>query len=200
MLLRDMVYDGHVPGLRVAPEWWEPRHPQEYLPPVDDPVALRDPAPDRNRIPYTLRWPLIDGQFQPIYTPQANFATGDAGANSDQPVTGVEATFEIGTVSFLTAFEPDASEAALELGTVNVINTFEVTGVEMTAAIGDREGATVDQPETGVETGSEVGTADVNAAAAVTGIEAAAEIGTVTTIVVEAGWGAGAWGEGTWGN
>lgn len=43
---RDLVEDGHVPGLLVAPDWWEPRHPQEDPPSVKDPVALFRPTPE----------------------------------------------------------------------------------------------------------------------------------------------------------
>jgi hypothetical protein len=220
MLLKDMVYDGHVPGLRVAPEWWEPRHPQEYLPPVDDPVALRDPAPERNRVPYTLRWPLIDGQFQPIYTPQFGAETGEPGASSSNPATGVEVETETGTVSFAVAFEPNALETQSEVGDVNIILTIDVTGVEITAAVGDQEGAAADQPEqgnevgtevgtsdiaattepTGAESGTETGTVDIAASATPTGEQFATETGTVNIVVVEAGYGSGAFGEGTWSN
>lgn len=46
MLLRDMVFDGQYPNLRVDPAWFEPKHPQENLPRLDDPVALWRPAPE----------------------------------------------------------------------------------------------------------------------------------------------------------
>ena len=49
MLLRDMVYDGEIPRLLVDPAWFEPRHPQEYLPETLDAIALRKPAPELNR-------------------------------------------------------------------------------------------------------------------------------------------------------
>lgn len=46
MLYRDLVEDGHIPGLLVHPDWWEPKHPQEIPPRVDDPIALERPAPE----------------------------------------------------------------------------------------------------------------------------------------------------------
>lgn len=46
MRYRDLVEDGHVPGLLVHPDWWEPQHPQEIPVSVDDPVALYRPAPE----------------------------------------------------------------------------------------------------------------------------------------------------------
>lgn len=49
LLLRDMVEDGHIPGLMVDPEFYEPVHPREQIPvPGDDPQALRYPAPRRD--------------------------------------------------------------------------------------------------------------------------------------------------------
>lgn len=46
MRYRDLVEDGHVPGLLVHPDWWEPKHPQETPPDMTDPIALRRPAPE----------------------------------------------------------------------------------------------------------------------------------------------------------
>ncbi len=46
MPYRDLVEDGHIPGLLVHPDWYEPQHPQEIPVNVTDPVALYRPAPD----------------------------------------------------------------------------------------------------------------------------------------------------------
>ena len=46
MRYRDLVQDGHVPGLLVHPDWWEPKHPQEIPVEIHDPVALYRPAPE----------------------------------------------------------------------------------------------------------------------------------------------------------
>lgn len=46
MRYRDLVEDGHVSGLLVHPDWWEPKHPQEIPVEVTDPIALWRPAPE----------------------------------------------------------------------------------------------------------------------------------------------------------
>jgi hypothetical protein len=46
MRYRDLVEDGHIPGLLVHPDWWEPKHPQEIPPDMTDPIALHHPAPE----------------------------------------------------------------------------------------------------------------------------------------------------------
>jgi len=46
MMYRDLVQDGHIPGLLVHPDWWEPKHPQEIPVDVTDPIALYRPAPE----------------------------------------------------------------------------------------------------------------------------------------------------------
>lgn len=46
MLLNDMVFDGRYPNMRVDPAWYEGKHPQEYLPAIEDPVALFRPSPE----------------------------------------------------------------------------------------------------------------------------------------------------------
>lgn len=48
LLRRRMVEDGQYPGLLVAPDWREPKHPQETPPDVDDPIALYRPAPEQS--------------------------------------------------------------------------------------------------------------------------------------------------------
>lgn len=45
-LLSELVFDGRYPNMRVLPEYFEGRHPQEYLPKIDDPVALYRPSPE----------------------------------------------------------------------------------------------------------------------------------------------------------
>lgn len=52
MLLRDMVFDERYPNMRVDPDWWEGKHPQEFLPKVEDPVALYRPAVEVVSAPY----------------------------------------------------------------------------------------------------------------------------------------------------
>jgi len=51
MLYRDLVEDGHISGLLVHPDWWEPKHPQETPVTVVDPVALWRPAPEISKPP-----------------------------------------------------------------------------------------------------------------------------------------------------
>ena len=45
-LLNDLIYDGQFPDLKVCPDCWDPKHPQEYLPSVTDPSVLYDPTGD----------------------------------------------------------------------------------------------------------------------------------------------------------
>jgi hypothetical protein len=62
MRYQDLVEDGHIPGLLVHPDWYEPRHPQEL--PVDtaDAVALYRPAPELS---------ANEGEFDELATWQA---------------------------------------------------------------------------------------------------------------------------------
>lgn len=46
MPYRDLVEDGHIKGMLVHPDWWEPKHPQETPPDVTDPIALYRPSPE----------------------------------------------------------------------------------------------------------------------------------------------------------
>jgi hypothetical protein len=53
-LYRNSVFDGHIANLRVHPECWEPKHPQESLPKVTDPIALWRPSPEWGGTPSVL--------------------------------------------------------------------------------------------------------------------------------------------------
>lgn len=46
---KSLRYDGQYPDLQVCPECWDPKHPQEYLEDVFDPITLRDPTGDPDR-------------------------------------------------------------------------------------------------------------------------------------------------------
>lgn len=46
MPYRELVEDGHIPGLLVHPDWFEPRHPQELPVDATDAIALYRPAPE----------------------------------------------------------------------------------------------------------------------------------------------------------
>lgn len=183
LLLRDMVEDGHQKGLQVAPDWYEPRHPQEYIPRVEEAVALRFPSPARNRVPYTVRFPMLDEQLQKIVIPQVKTDIGLYRARSDQPVTGEEVTTEQNDAVANSTSVPDGQEL---VATADDIATFRVTLND--PGILDQESTT----ELGAEATSGTVGEDGN--------EATSETGTVNVVVVEAGFGSGAFGEGTWSN
>lgn len=70
MRYRDLVEDGHIPGLLVHPAWWEPKHPQEIPITVEDPVALHRPAPEISiesdyGDPDGTTWPLEPNELFP---------------------------------------------------------------------------------------------------------------------------------------
>ncbi len=46
MRYRDLVEDGQIPGLLVAPDWYEPRHPQELPVDTSDSITLWRPFPE----------------------------------------------------------------------------------------------------------------------------------------------------------
>lgn len=51
---RDSVFDGYYPSLRVHPECFEDKHPQETLVKVSDPIALWKPFPEWGGSPSLL--------------------------------------------------------------------------------------------------------------------------------------------------
>ena len=129
-----------------------------------------------------LRWYGAEVEF---YSVPTRNVTGAANV----PVTGVEATGAVGTVTV------DAVQAP----------TVPVTGVEATGAVGTVtviEGAALTVPVTGVEATTAVGAVDTTADAnvPVTGVFATGSVGTVTIDAVQiTGWNTDIWSSGVWG-
>lgn len=88
MRYRDLVEDGHVPGLLVSPDWWEPKHPQEIPVEVTDPVALYRPAPEIS--------------ISAGYADPENPAGGAAPTTPSGAITGVTATAMSGDETHVT--------------------------------------------------------------------------------------------------
>ena len=80
-LLRKLVYDGQFPDLLVCSECWDPKHPQEYLPEVTDPITLYDPTGDPDAPVANLQvlsWPLLKNIVNDVPMPlQIQIATMD---------------------------------------------------------------------------------------------------------------------------
>ena len=88
MLLRNMIADGYYPNLIVDPMWYEPKHPQESLPSVHDPVTLFRPAPDRDQSGAVI---LLGGAENDDAVPGGGFGKQVGGAFSpSQVATGYE--------------------------------------------------------------------------------------------------------------
>lgn len=65
-LLKELRPDGQEPGLLVCDPCWEPKHPQEKIKPIVDPVALRRPAPEQSRDPEDgVAAPTLDSFLPP---------------------------------------------------------------------------------------------------------------------------------------
>lgn len=69
-LLRELRFDGQQEDLLVCPPCWDPKHPQERLPEVTDPVTLQDPTGDTEKSIANLQAidypPFVDGVQQPM--------------------------------------------------------------------------------------------------------------------------------------
>jgi hypothetical protein len=83
MRYRDLVEDGHIAGLLVHPDWWEPKHPQEIPVEVTDPIALYRPAPEIS----------IEGTG---YGDPENLDDGTTPTTTTAPVAGVINTTLVG--------------------------------------------------------------------------------------------------------
>jgi hypothetical protein len=58
---RDLVDDGYIKGLRVAPDWFEPEHPLDKPVDASEGIALYRPAPE-------ISIPDGEGEAAPVLT------------------------------------------------------------------------------------------------------------------------------------
>jgi len=89
MRYRDLVEDGHIPGLLVHPAWYEPRHPQELPVDTSDAVALWEPAPEISVPPDQAACPISpeDLRFFQTTTLDADLVSGGTRALTVDAVT-----------------------------------------------------------------------------------------------------------------
>lgn len=73
-LRRYLVYDGQYPDMLVCTDCWDPKHPQEYLPDVSDPVTIYDPTGDPEKIAANILDVLWYPGTDPTGTPLRPFA------------------------------------------------------------------------------------------------------------------------------
>jgi hypothetical protein len=100
MLYRDLVEDGHIKGLLVHPDWWEPRHPQEIPVPVDDAQALYRPAPE-------LSAPTGEGDPEAdVTSPLVPDELYQSNATLAKTLTGTETSIPVNEATLATAGDP----------------------------------------------------------------------------------------------
>jgi hypothetical protein len=85
MRYMDLVEDGHIEGLLVHPDWWEPKHPQEIPVEVTDPVALLRPSPE---ISVESDYGLTDGGGLEACPTEPNILHPPTGTLSETVVVG----------------------------------------------------------------------------------------------------------------
>ena len=195
-------------GLRVAPDEWEPKHPQ--LTPVKnviDAQQLFRPRPNNDAENVTI---YIAHCFDPFVSPQERKSVGVAGyadiglvdlediRTFPQP-SGVAGTGAVGTETF----ESTITETGVAgTGGVGVeIPVVEVTGVSATGGAGavGIEALNLSITETGVAGTGGVGTETPFASITEAGVAGTGGVGT-ESVTVNQEWGSGTWGDGTWGN
>lgn len=100
---KDLVRDGHIDGLLVAPEWWEPKHPQEIPVRVDDPIALENPSPEISK-PSGEGNPMEGSTCGPSpnlsYLPSTSLAASLAGGEYVVPLEDAR-TFKFGSCIYI---------------------------------------------------------------------------------------------------
>ena len=194
-------------GLRVAPDEWEPKHPQ-LTPPknVIDATALFKPRPSSDAENVTI---FIAHTFDPFADPRTRKTVGVAGYGNTNRVdneevrsfpqpSGVGGTGAVGTET------PLASIAETGLGGTGCVGVevpvVEVTGVSASGGAGSVgiEALNLSITETGLGGTGGVGTETGVVSLTETGVGGTGGVGT-EYVTVNQEWGSGSWNDGAWG-
>ena len=194
-------------GLRVAPDEWEPKHPQ-LTPPknVIDATALFKPRPSSDAENVTI---FIAHTFDPFADPRTRKTVGVAGYGNTNRVdneevrsfpqpSGVGGTGAVGTE---TPFASIAETGLGGTGGVGVeVPVVEVTGVSASGGAGSVgvEALNLSITETGGGGTGGVGTETGVVSLTETGVGGTGGVGT-ESVTVNQEWGSGSWNDGAWG-
>ena len=204
-------------GLRVAPDQWEPKHPQ--LTPrknVFDATALFDARPNRDpeNVEIFIGFnydPFVDIRDRPSVGVNGFGATGLALVETTITETGVGGTGAVGDNNEIKTLEISSDEdgvagtggVGVEIPVVEV--TDGVSGAGGTGTVGV-ESTEISLDETGVSGTGNVGDninnniKTLELSITESGVGGTGNTGDETAVVDETFWGSGDWGEGTWGN
>ena len=200
-------------GLRVAPDEWEPKHPQ--LTPAKNVIDAQQLFQPRSTAQSQEDVVIYVGySFDPFLPIQERPPVGCPGHGqsglidrvdfeSYPEVTGAGGTGGTGTVSYAAEYGPVTGSA----GTGGVGDELPaafasgVSGAGGSGAVGI-EALNLSINETGVGGTGAVGDVGVSVPVQATGVGGTGGVGTVNSgsIVVDQEWGSGTWGAGTWGN
>ena len=170
-------------GLRVAPDEYEPKHPQLDPPKnIIDATALFKPRPDND--PENV---IINLAFDGFNTNTGTSLYGNPSLDAttyETPNVGAGSIGRIGAITFSTSATDITGVAGTgEIGTITSTGSITETGVAGTGEIGAF---------------GETDGANIQLSLTETSVTGTGQIGTVTIAVK--GWGQEAWGEDTWGN
>ena len=189
-------------GLRVAPDEYEPKHPQLDPPKnIIDATALFKSRPDND--PENV---IINLAFDGFNTNTGTSLYGNPSLDAttyETPNVGAGAIGRIGAITFSTSEVNTGVAGTGEIGTITVSLNITETGVAGTGEIGTLTCAG-SITETGVAGTGQIGAfgetdgANVQISLTETSVTGTGQIGTVTIAVK--GWGQETWGEDTWGN
>ncbi len=189
-------------GLRVAPDEYEPKHPQLDPPKnIIDATALFKSRPDND--PENV---IINLAFDGFNTNTGTSLYGNPSLDAttyETPNVGAGAIGRIGAITFSTSEVNTGVAGTGEIGTITVSLNITETGVAGTGEIGTFT-SSGSITETGVAGTGQIGAfgetdgANVQISLTETSVTGTGQIGTVTIAVK--GWGQETWGEDTWGN
>tara|TARA_R110002020_G_scaffold155543_1_gene336634 strand:+ start:243 stop:935 length:693 start_codon:yes stop_codon:yes gene_type:complete len=199
-------------GLRVAPDEWEPKHPQ--LTPAKNVIDAqqlfqpRSTGQDREDVVIYIGYsydPFLPVQERP---PVGCPGHGESGLidridfESYPEVTGVAGTAAVGTETPEMSITETGVAGTGGVGTE--LGFLEVTGTSGTAGAGSVgiEALNLSIDEAGVAGTGAVGTEALEMSINEAGVAGTGGVGDATNIDIEnnLAWGQGTWGSGTWGN
>lgn len=120
-LLSNLVFDGYYPNMRVHRSCYEPKHPQENLKRIDDPVALWRPSPE-NLNPPTA--PVLSGNLLSVTSVRLTW-TESVSDISQVDVYHIYRRVDGGAYEFLADFDVTRDMFGARTNTLQYVDTIE---------------------------------------------------------------------------
>lgn len=150
---KELIYDGQYRDLLVCRDCWDPKHPQDFLPAMHDPVSIRDPRSDADTSSiaagYTdITWPPATGLPGGFGSPGGGSGEAGGGGVYTQPAFLLGLKFQLSVSQFGVLGVNGGVNLEAPSPTGRIIAMTESTGTERPVQLDSDDDITTWTPKT----------------------------------------------------